>query len=150
MPRKLTTNKELVENYELAKADNFKGWALHHRLETHKYKDRSRTEWVEREELITRSMLIAFGVYYNRPPEELIWLKDTEHKKIHANNMPKEVRENMSRGLKGIKRSDETRRRISEACMGNKKAIGRHWYNNGTISVMRYECPEGFKPGRIR
>lgn len=26
---------------------------------------------------------------------------------------------------------------------------GRHWYNNGSIDVMDYTCPEGFTPGRI-
>ena len=26
---------ENIENYELAKKDNFKGWVIHHRLETH-------------------------------------------------------------------------------------------------------------------
>ena len=28
-------NPEQIENYELAKADDFKGWHCHHRLETH-------------------------------------------------------------------------------------------------------------------
>lgn len=28
-------NYQDIENYEKAKADNFKGWVPHHRLETH-------------------------------------------------------------------------------------------------------------------
>lgn len=30
-----------------------------------------------------------------------------------------------------------------------KTTLGKHWYNNGLINVMKYECPEGFKPGYI-
>jgi len=30
---------------------------------------------------------------------------------------------------------------------GNK---GKHVFNNGSIAVRSYECPEGFKPGRIK
>lgn len=26
---------------------------------------------------------------------------------------------------------------------------GRKWYNNGKISIMAYECPDGFQEGRI-
>lgn len=37
MPRKYTMYIEKVENYEKAKADNFKGWDIHHRLETHTF-----------------------------------------------------------------------------------------------------------------
>ena len=28
------------------------------------------------------------------------------------------------------------------------KNKGRKYYNNGKIEVMRFECPEGFVPGR--
>lgn len=30
-----------------------------------------------------------------------------------------------------------------------KTTLGKHWYNNGSINVMRYSCPEGFKSGYI-
>ena len=32
---KFCKSPENIENYEKAKADNFKGWDCHHRLETH-------------------------------------------------------------------------------------------------------------------
>lgn len=44
----------------------------------------------------------------------------------------------------GKHHSDEIRKRISETHKG------RHHYNNGIISVMDYECPNGFVPGRLR
>lgn len=62
-----------VENYELAKADNFEGWCMHHRLELHS--DCSLR--------FTRKSLIKIGLYYNRPPNELIWLTKSEHMIIH-------------------------------------------------------------------
>lgn len=38
----------------------------------------------------------------------------------------------------------------SDTCKANisKANKGRKYYNNGVIEVMRFECPEGFVPGR--
>ena len=44
---------------------------------------------------------------------------------------------------KGIPNSPEIRKKISEANRGRK------WYNNGDISTMAFECPEGFVHGRL-
>lgn len=44
---------------------------------------------------------------------------------------------------KGIPMSEEARKKLSEANKGKK------WYNNGIISKCLFECPEGWKPGRI-
>lgn len=72
-----------------------------------------------------------------------------------------ETRKKMSESRKGVKRgplskehkmkiaeanrnrSEETRKKLSEAVKGKK------WFNNGEISVMSFECPKGFVPGRI-
>lgn len=50
----------------------------------------------------------------------------------------------MSEARKKCWQNEEYRRRISESL---KKY---HWYNNGVKSVRALECPEGFKPGRLR
>ena len=66
-----------IENYELAKAEKFKGWNRHHRLETHN------SEGIKRLVQITPAELKALDMYYDRPPEELIWLRTSEHAKLH-------------------------------------------------------------------
>lgn len=68
---------EKVENYEQAKADNFIGWDRHHRLETHN------SDGERRLVDLTVDELKALDMYYNRPPEELIWLRSSEHTKLH-------------------------------------------------------------------
>lgn len=56
---------ELIENYELAKTDNFdfNKWHLHHRLENY---------W-------SHKKLKKKKLYYNLNPEALIWLPEKEH-----------------------------------------------------------------------
>jgi len=67
-----------IENYEKAKADNFIGWVRHHRLETHNSDGKRRL--VD----LTVNELKALDMYYDRPPEELIWLRSSEHTKLHS------------------------------------------------------------------
>ena len=66
---------EQIENYELAKKDNFNGWHIHHRLEC-----------IETGGEINRSAkeLQDLGLYYNRPANELIFLTASEHSKLHG------------------------------------------------------------------
>lgn len=62
-----------IENYELAKADNFKGWCIHHRLEL----------TLEGDFAHTMEDLIRLDMYYNRPYFELIFLRHNDHAKLH-------------------------------------------------------------------
>lgn len=61
--RNYCKNIELVENFELAKADNFKGWVVHHRLENY---------W-------NQYTLKRKKLYYSVNPECLIFLRQEEH-----------------------------------------------------------------------
>ena len=94
---------ENIENYEKAKADNFKNWEVHHRLETHNSDGKRRL--VD----ITADELKALDMYYHRPASELIFLPIYEHSRLH---------------MKGKHLSEETRKKISEASKGNKYALG--------------------------
>lgn len=57
---------------------------------------------------------------------------------------------------KGIPMSNEQKMKLSKIHLTEeqKKNLSRvrkglQWFNNGEISIMRFECPEGFTPGRI-
>ena len=71
-----------------------------------------------------------------------------------------ETKRKISVTCKGRTISSETRRKMSETrqILNNtekyKKKVsvkikGRHWFNNGEISIMDYECPAGYRPGRF-
>ena len=62
-----------IENYEKAQLEDFKGWCIHHRLELH-------PDYSVR---FTASSLKKLNFYYNRPARELIFLRSSEHVRIH-------------------------------------------------------------------
>ena len=133
-----------IENYEKAKADDFKNWHCHHRLETHN------SDGERREVDITRRELKALNMYYHRPAEELIFLPTREHHALHnkgENNpmygkhhsdeakkklreankgkkLSEETRKKMSEAKKNM--SEETRRKIAEAHKGRQPMLGKH------------------------
>lgn len=77
-----------IENYDAALKDNFEGWVCHHKLGEHCF---------------TRKELILKGMYFNRTPGELIFLKRNDHFNLHM----KDKRDNCkgksswNHGLKG-------------------------------------------------
>lgn len=80
---------ELIENYEKA-IQSDKMWVCHHRNEIElnmKMRD-----------------LIKAGLYYNRPPEEFIFLTQEEHCKLHhtGNNSPNKGKTPWNKGKKGV------------------------------------------------
>lgn len=110
---------ENIENYEKAAADDFKGWHCHHR----------------REAELSRKELIALGMYYNRPADELIFLTASEHRTLHnkghkhseeakkkmseaAKNRPEEIKMKTREAFKGHKHSEEAKKKIGEAQKG--------------------------------
>lgn len=143
-------NIEKIENYDLAKADNFKGWVIHHKLELYDSDNNKRK--VE----LTADELIALDMYFYRPENELIFLTMGQHRALHntidkkgkpshnkGKKMTYEQKRKISKAHKGKKHSEESRKRISEGMKG------LHWYTNGIINKRTSECPESFKPGRI-
>ena len=135
-------NFSAVENYELAKADNFEGWVCHHRLETHN------SDGEERLVQLEASELKALGMYYDRPPEEFIFMKRKDHAKLHKIvtwhkncnrrgthfKMPEGFSKIASERMLGDKnpmKRPEQRKRQSErmkiAAKGNTNNKGKHW-----------------------
>lgn len=124
--------QNLIENYELAKSDNFEGWCIHHRLELHpdgsvRYTCRS---------------LIKLDLYFNRPATELIYMRIANHSLLHNKGkklkdstkllisnsrrgkkrkpLSEETKRKLSLARKGMKFSDEWKRKLSESHKGNK------------------------------
>ena len=166
---------ENIENFEKAKADNFKGWCCHHRLQTWTSDGERRLVDISMEELK------SLGMYYNRPASELIFLTAAEHKSLHnegnkymmgkhhsaesnyknseahkGRHLSEETKKKIAEAKKGNKnalgscRAEEHRKKISAAQKGNTNVRGKHWYNNGKINIRAKECPEGFIPGRLQ
>ena len=156
-------NIENVENYKKALADNFVGWCLHHRLQTWTSDGERRLVNISADELK------SLGMYYNRPAEELLFMRVEDHISLHQKGKQGEfkgrhhsvkTKKRLSKARRGMTFSKEWRDRMSEAHKGSKrsevardktsKALkGRHWFNNGKENKFCYECPEGFVPGYI-
>lgn len=134
---------ENIENYEKAKADNFKGWHCHHRLETHT------PDGERRQTAVSASELVEICMYYDVSANELIFLTAAEHRALHSKgnkyclgihhseetkkkiseaskNMSEETKKKISDALKGRHFSEEHKKKISEVCKGNTKRLGKH------------------------
>lgn len=159
--RSYCDNLKDVENYEKAVKDTVRRWECHHRLETH-FPDgtmRPKTDFIKKADLVEK------GLYWNRPPEELIFLLATEHKRLHSKGrLYSEAYRKHCRGIAiersknpeyiaklrksrlGKKASDETKARLSQSHLGK----GLPWWTNGKIQTRSLECPaEGWYRGRL-
>ena len=130
-------NPKAIENYGMAISDEKHMWECHHRLETH-FSDGTERP---RNAQLSQAELIALGIYFDRPAEELIFLTKSEHRKLHPKTL-------------GKHHSDKTKKKISNKLkenpnVGGDRIQGKKWFNNGYINVREYNCPPGFIPGRI-
>lgn len=114
---------ERIENYAEA-ALSPKTYVIHHRLETHTLDGETRLDPLSKKDLI------ALGIYYDRPPEELIFLEDSEHRRLHIIHQSSATKEKLSAAAKkgnsgqfqyghtawnkGFTQSDETKSKISK------------------------------------
>lgn len=164
--------KEDVSNivgYAEAAADNSQYWVCHHRLETHN------SDGERRLVNISSAELKALGMYYNRPASELIFVTHKVHNNWHKSRKgtgsgkvygPKygkkgtpEYEEGWRKACKeaGLRRRGTihlTAEQIENVKAGIKARggnpnKGKHYYNNGVKELRAFECPEGFKPGRL-
>ena len=112
----------LIENYAEAIADKENIWHCHHRDEIRVLPSGM---------VVLRSMqeLKENGRYYNCPANELIFMKNEDHKALHAHyqKCSAETKAKMSKihtGMKGtrngVKLSDETKAKLRAANLGKK------------------------------
>lgn len=98
-----------IENFLEAYNDLNETWHCHHRLELHNDYENSMED------------LIMMNLYYNRPPEELIFIRASEHISMHCKGKkPKNWSELIIRN-KGAKRSEEARKNMSESAKHRTK-----------------------------
>lgn len=112
----------LIENYELAINDHTQMWECHHRGEVLPCGRFSRDD------------LKKFGLYYNRPAIELIFLTPTAHRQLHLKCVPRGPmseanKKAISEAKKGIPLSEEHKKAVSDTLKGvplseaHKKAL---------------------------
>ena len=97
---------ENIENYQEAVNDKEHMWDCHHRAE------------ILPCGVYSREALKRVGMYWNRPANELIFLRADEHNRIHGSNLSTETRRMMSESHKGNLHSSETRRKMTESRKG--------------------------------
>lgn len=121
---------ELIENYDLAMADNTQTWDVHHRKES----------------LYSQKELKERGEYFDVPPEDLIFLTIAEHRKLdsyckrnskaHKGQKPVnrkkvlcvETGQVFSSAMEVSRQTGINRSHISEVCNGKLKTSGGyHW-----------------------
>ena len=143
---------ELVESYAAAKADNFAGWCIHHRLEIQPDGTRMSVQELKDKNL-----------YFHRPASELVFMKVCEHMTLHrtGKHHSAETLQKMSGANKGKRHSAEARQKMSKARKGktlseetrlkmSKSRKGTRWWNNGISNTRSRECPgEGWTRGRL-
>lgn len=101
-----------IENYDKAIADKENIWHCHHKLEIGSNGER-----------VLHKDLIRQGLYYNRPASELIFLTNSEHKRLHQSGkkISDETKRKISEYRSGKQMSEETKRKISESMRGKKR-----------------------------
>lgn len=162
---------ELVENYDKAMADTEQMWVCHHRVET--------IMCCGREELISKGAYYdrpAHDIILLTRAEHRHVHNEGRNNPMLGRYLSEETRKRLSNQRKGVKKSDEHRHKISVATFKrweNKEArrvqseklkstftqhrrdvirnskLGKHFYTNGKVCVLRNECPPGFWEGRI-
>ena len=101
--RKICSELEKVQNYDLASADNFNGWVLHHIL-GEKYK---------------KSELLKLNLYFGRPAIEFKFLRREEHLSLHKSwcKHKDTWRMNLSKAAAGRKKSAEHKEKMRIASL---------------------------------
>ena len=109
-----------IENYKKAKADDFKNWVCHHRLQT----------WTSDE-------------HRKKMSDVKKDISDETRKKMS------DAKKGKNNPHYGKQLSEEHKKKLSEASKGNTRNKGRCWFNNGVTEKFCFKCPEGFVFGRL-
>lgn len=127
----------LIENYEMAVNDKENMWICHHKNGI--LLNKSKEE------------LDEMGLYYNRPPEEFIFLTKHDHKSLHNSNLRQETRDKLSAASSGEKNgmynkthTEEARKKIGQKSK-NRYASEEKRKKLSQAQKNRYKDPEEHK-----
>lgn len=135
----------LIENYDKAIADT-KMWVCHHKAGVLPCGRFSRED------------LKKFNLYFHRPANELIFLTKSEHLSLHSKGitLKNSTKLKISKTLYNKRLSEEEKRKRKAKMISkgtyygrNHSTKNRHWYNNGLVSVLSFEKPDGFSEGML-
>lgn len=125
-----------IENYELAKADQTQTWVCHHRRELEP--DRKTIEDLK-----------AMGLYWNQPPEALIFMRSADHTSLHCAGENNPMYGKSSWEKCTPEQREDRAKRYSQSMKGKNK--GKKHYNNGVVRIfIAGDPPEGFKEGLLK
>lgn len=106
-------NFKRIENFLSAAMDTEQVWVCHHRRET--------DEGLSADELKER------GLYFNRPPEELIFLTFSDHARLHHSSMSDDMKAIRAEHIRAALSDPEVRIRMSEVGRGERNSMfGKH------------------------
>lgn len=130
-----------IENYDKAVTDDTQTWHIHHRLETHFSDGTPRPK----NAFLSMDELKALDMYYNRPPEELIFLTRAEHNVVHFRGRPRpeKVKQMMSKTLRGRKQSEEWIRKRTDARRGKPRSEESKRKNSEAMKGKRWKLIDG-------
>lgn len=162
---------ELVENYDKAIADTEQMWVCHHRVET--------IMCCGRDELISKGAYYdrpAHDIILLTRAEHRRVHNEGRNNPMLGRHLSEETRKRLSLINKGVPKTKLHKKRISKGATRRwrnlearkrqseklrevfteehreiirRSKLGKHFYTNGKVCVLRDECPEGFFPGRI-
>lgn len=131
----------LIENYNKAVADKMQTWHCHHRAEILPCGKYSAID------------LMNFKLYWNRPAAELIFLTPGEHHRIHSTGFRFSQESNAKKSKSMVGGKNHFYRKKHTKKSRTKMSVTLHelkWWNNGTVSVRKRNCPLGFVAGRMK
>lgn len=140
-----TKDYSKVENFDKAKDDGFRGWICHHKLETHN------SDGERRSVDISSAELIALGMYYDRPPEELIYMRTEDHTSLHKlGKKTKPHTDAWKRAMSEFQKTHPNKGRFKKGRVDKMKGT-RYYKDPNTLKCKRYipgTEPTGWVLGR--
>lgn len=146
----LAKEKEIVDDEFLARSDTYNlrrggTGGFDYINKTHKNRYPRTEEWYALMKIVNKDN--AKKYWDSLTPEE----SRNKHRSMGIKSQ-KVIKKKYPNGIwKGRRHSEESKIKISCSRKGKQttSTLGKHWFTNGEENVIAFECPEGWKKGRI-